>query len=72
MAPITLLNKGSLIPYMGEKKADLDELVPLNYIMDWVGTKIDSKTAESMSDRVIILLSKTGSGKSSSIAPTLY
>lgn len=72
MAPITLLNKGSLIPYMGESQADLDKLVPINYIMDWIGSKLESKKASSMSDRVIILESKTGSGKSSSIAPNIY
>lgn len=72
MAPITLLNKGSLVSRMGEKQSDLDKLVPLDYIMNWFGKKLDSKTATSMSDRVVILLSKTGSGKSTSIAPTLY
>lgn len=72
MAPITLLNKGSLVPHMGEKQSDLDKLIPINYIMDWIGTKLESKKASSMSDRVVILESKTGSGKSSSIAPNIY
>lgn len=72
MAPITLLNKGNLVARMGEKQSDLDDKVPLNYIMEWVGKKLESKSASSMSDRVIVLLSKTGSGKSSSIAPSLY
>lgn len=72
MAPITLLNKGSLVPHMGEKQSDLDKLIPINYIMDWIGSKLDAKKATSMSDRVIILESKTGSGKSSSIAPNIY
>jgi hypothetical protein len=45
--------------------------------MDWIKDKLDkSKTNKgkslTMSDRVIILLSKTGSGKSTSIAPNLY
>jgi HrpA-like RNA helicase len=72
MAPITLLNKGNLVARMGEKQSELDDKVPLNYIMDWVGKKLESKSASSMSDRVIVLLSKTGSGKSSSIAASLY
>lgn len=72
MAPITLLNKGSLVPHMGEKKEDLDKLIPINYIMDWIGSKLESKKASNMSDRVVILESKTGSGKSSSIAPNIY
>jgi HrpA-like RNA helicase len=72
MAPITLLTKGSLIPMMGEKKEDLDKLVPIDYIMDWFKAKLSVKNASSMSDRVVVLKSLTGSGKSSSIAPTLY
>ena len=70
--PITLLRKGSLVARMGEDQEELDNIVPLTYIMNWIGKKLDNKVASSMSDRVIILLSKTGSGKSSSIAPTLY
>lgn len=70
--PITLLKKGSLIARMGEKQSDLDKIVPIDFIMNWIGKKLDSKNASSMSDRVIILLSKTGSGKSSSIAPNIY
>ncbi len=72
MAPITLLNKGNLVARMGEKQSELDDMVPLNYIMNWFGKKLESKSASSMSDRVVILLSKTGSGKSSSISPSLY
>ncbi len=71
-APITLLNKGNLVPQMGEKQEDLDKLVPLQYIMDWIGTKLQSKTANSMSDRVVILKARTGSGKSSSIPTGIY
>ena len=72
MAPITLLNPGNLVARMGEKQSDLDKMVPLNYIMNWFGSQIDNKSPRSMSDRVVILLSKTGSGKSTSVAPTLY
>lgn len=72
MAPITLLKKGSLVPHMGEKKEELDKFVPINYIMDWFGEKLNNKSAANMSDRVVILESKTGSGKSTSIAPNLY
>ncbi len=72
MAPITLLNKGSLIPMMGEKQSDLDELVPIDYIMNWFDKKVDSKAADIMSDRVVILESKTGSGKSTTVPCQLY
>ena len=65
--PITLLKKGSLIPRMNESKADLDDLIPINYIMDWIKNKLEYSKANksaalTMSDRVMILLSKTGSG----------
>ncbi len=71
--PITLLKKGSLVARMGENQANLDKLVPINYIMDWFDKRIDNKVAlAGMSDRVVVLLSKTGSGKSTSIAPNLY
>lgn len=57
---------------MGEKQSDLDEQLPINYIMNWFAGKLELKSASSMSDRVVILLSKTGSGKSTAIAPNLY
>ena len=72
MAPITLLNPGNLVARMGENQEDLDTMVPLDYIMDWLGPQIDNKNPSSMSDRVIILLSKTGSGKSTSLPATIY
>lgn len=75
MAPITLLNKGSLIARMGELQSKLDNTIPIDYIMDWIHSKLKEskiKTSCVMSDRVIVLLSKTGSGKSSSIAPNIY
>src|SRR5574343_2089152 len=40
--------------------------------MDWIGGKLQSKTANSMSDRVIVLKARTGSGKSSSIPTGIY
>lgn len=70
--PITLLKPGALVARMGEKQDELDKMVPLNYIMSWFDKKLQSKNANSMSDRVVILQSKTGSGKSTSVAPTLY
>ena len=70
--PITLLKPGALVARMGEKQEDLDKLLPINYIMNWFGDKLGSKSASSMSERVVILQSKTGSGKSTSIAPNLY
>lgn len=70
--PITLLKPGALVARMGEDQDELDKMIPLNYIMNWFDNQLDSKSASSMSDRIVILQSKTGSGKSTSIAPTLY
>ena len=73
MAPITLLKKGALIARMGENQSDLDKIIPIDYIMDWFKNKLMSTSTNlSMSDRIVILLSKTGSGKSTAIAPNLY
>lgn len=75
----SLYRKGNLVPMMGEKQKDLDEMLPINYIMDWFDKRIPmNKMGEpripiqSISDRVVILQSGTGSGKSTSIAPTLF
>ena len=75
--PITLLKPGCLIARMGETQSDLDKMIPINYIMEWIGNRLDDAKRSkgktlSMSDRVIVLLSKTGSGKSTSIAPNIY
>ncbi|KUF89790.1 hypothetical protein AM587_10003352 [Phytophthora nicotianae] len=40
--------------------------------MSWFDQRVSSRAAGDMSDRVVVLLSKTGSGKSTSIAPNLY
>ncbi len=72
--PITLLKPGSLISRMDEKQSDLDKMIPIDYIMDWIDSQLNQTKNKklTMSDRVIILLSKTGSGKSTSIAPNIY
>lgn len=72
--PITLLKSGSLIARMGETQTDLDKIIPIDYIMNWIGNQLNQPKGKSlsMSDRVIVLLSKTGSGKSTSIAPNIY
>lgn len=73
----TLLVKGNLVPLMGESKSELDKIVPIDYIMNWIESKLpkhrnDLTEKLTISDRVILLQSMTGSGKSSSIAPNLY
>ncbi len=75
--PITLLKPGCLIARMGESQTELDQKVPIDYIMDWIGERISQSRQNksrsiTISDRVIVLLSKTGSGKSTAIAPNIY
>lgn len=69
----TLLQRGVLIPRMGEQ--DLNNYVAIDYIMSWFDKKIKSNGplfTNDISDRIIILKSGTGSGKSTNIAPYLY
>lgn len=77
MAP-TLTIKGNLVPRMGEKKEDLDKLIPMDYIMDWFDKRL-SKHAKTpinipltIHDRIVVLLSKTGSGKSTAFPTNLF
>jgi len=69
----TLLKKGALRPGMGEKQEYLDTFIAIDYIMDWFGKRIDgSIKATSINDRVIVMESATGSGKSTTFPSELY
>ena len=69
----TLLKKGALRPGMGEKQEYLDTFIAIDYIMDWFGKRIDgSIKATTINDKVIIMESATGSGKSSAFVAELY
>jgi len=75
----TLFQKKTLVSRMGEKQKDLDEKVAIEYIMSWFNDRIPIKykgeakiKTVTISDRVIILKSGTGSGKSTSLPPNLY
>ena len=79
MGKPTLYNKGSLIPMMGENKKILDEIEPIEYILNWFDKRIPKTIRgepdiliQNPSDKVVILQSGTGSGKSTSIPPKLY
>lgn len=67
----TLLKKGHLIPAMGEDINELNEIRPIDYILDWFRDRITS-TPKSISDRIIIANSTTGSGKSTVIPTEIY
>ncbi|MCK4967709.1 MAG: DEAD/DEAH box helicase [Candidatus Aenigmarchaeota archaeon] len=63
----TLLVKGSLV---GE---GLENYQPLNYITQWLEEKMRIKNENiSMADRLLFLVSKTGSGKSTSFPTKLH
>jgi len=75
----TLFQKKTLVSHMGEKQKDLDEFVAIEYLMSWFDNRIPIKykgeakiKTVTISDRVIILLSGTGSGKSTGIPPNLF
>ena len=69
----TLLKKGALRPGMGEKQEYLDTFIAIDYIMDWFGKRIDgSIKATTINDKVIIMESATGSGKSTTFPSELY
>jgi len=66
------LFKYSLKPGMGEKQSDLDKIIAIDYIADWFKERLESSEAKSISDRVIIAESATGSGKSTTLPSELY
>ena len=69
----TLLTKGALRPGMGEKQEYLDTFIAIDYIMDWFGKRIDgSIKVTDINDKVIIMESATGSGKSTAFVAELY
>jgi superfamily II DNA/RNA helicase len=80
----TLLVAGNLMPTLQpddklykETKHELDKYKPIDYIMTWFKTRYpgigrQEKEPITIADRVLILRSKTGSGKSSALPPMLY
>lgn len=75
----TLLQKGHIIPAKGEKQKDVDELRGIDYIVDWFDTRLPPEEglepynkANDVGDKVMVLESGTGSGKSTTIPPALY
>ena len=80
--PVTLLekNKIEILPHMDEKQInDIKNLSAIDYISRWFSKRLPktykslpSKLPTTMNDRVFILQSGTGSGKSVTLAPELY
>lgn len=73
MGKPTLLVPGNLIPNcINNKKCDenLDDIVPINYILDWFKARMG--VYGSLFDRVLILQSDVGSGKTTVLPATIY
>jgi len=68
----TLLKENVIIPHMGEKKGDILNIRGIDYIMNWFKKRIDNpNTIKTISDKIVILKSATGSGKST-VFPTEF
>jgi HrpA-like RNA helicase len=67
----TLLIKGKLYPPNGdpEWKKELDEWVPIEYVINWFKTRLGKTGIEN---RVLVFKSETASGKSTLFGPELY
>jgi HrpA-like RNA helicase len=71
MAVQTLFVKGKLVEVPGGDPQDvLDQYRPLDYITQWVEERIGM--AGTVENRVLVLHSSTGSGKSTILPPELY
>lgn len=68
----TLLKQNVIIPHMGEKKDEISDITGIDYIMNWFAKRINNLNQyDSISDKIIILKSATGSGKST-VFPTEF
>lgn len=73
MSKPTLLVEDRIIPDPDTSQSKIDELKrikPLNYILDWIEAHVGS--ANSPSDRILLLRSSTGSGKSTILPPEIF
>lgn len=69
----TLLKKGVLQPGMGEKQEDLNKYIGIDYILEWFDKRIvNVSNIKSVDDKIIIVESATGSGKSTVLPTELY
>lgn len=70
--PLTLFTKGKLIAHAhSPPQEELDQHVPLDYLMDWFEDKI-GVPGKSPADRILVLRASTGSGKSTVFPPEFY
>jgi HrpA-like RNA helicase len=69
----TLLKTNVIIPHMGESKNEISNIRGIDYVMNWFNIRINNLNEyNSISDRIIILKSATGSGKSTVFPSEFY
>lgn len=68
----TLLKTNVVIPHMGESKEEISNIRGIDFVMKWFETRIyNQETYNTISDKIIIFKSATGSGKST-VFPTEF
>lgn len=65
----TLLKHNVIVPHMGETKFEISNITGIDFILQWFQSKINN--VSTISDRIVILKSATGSGKST-VFPTEF
>lgn len=77
--PTLLIKKNLVASKFSPPQDELDKYIPIDYIMQWFNDKIPPsygeqphKKAESPADKILILRSSTGSGKSTAFISELY
>ncbi len=68
----TLLKKDVIVPHMKESKDDISNITGIDFVLQWFEERIYNKNSvNTISDKVVILKSATGSGKST-VFPTEF
>lgn len=68
----TLLKQDVIIPHMGESKQQISNITGIDFILQWFRPRIENPSiVKNISDKIIILKSATGSGKST-VFPTEF
>lgn len=66
----TLLVKGSLVANKYQTQSKLNEYVPIEYFLEWINARW-KKEPKGLTDRILAINSKTGSGKSTALPASI-